>query len=59
MREIINFCKFTNKPFKTLPSISELIRGNISVSQFRDVSILDLLGRDEVDLDKGSIKKII
>ena len=59
MRDIINFCKFTNKPFKTLPSISKVIKGDISVSHFRDVSILDLLGREEVDLDKSSIRKLI
>ena len=47
------------KPFKTLPSLSELIEGKVSISQFRDVSILDLLGRDEVTLDKSSIKSLM
>ena len=41
-------CKKTGKPFKTPSSISELIEGNISISQFREVSILDLLGREEI-----------
>ena len=59
MRRIIDECKKTNKSFKTLPSISELIKGKVSVSQLREVSILDLLGRDEVELNKKSIKKLV
>ena len=59
MQNIINFCKSTNKPFKTLPSISELIEGNVSISNLRDVSILDLLGREEISLNKHKILKFI
>jgi len=59
MKKIVEECKKTNKPFKTLPSISELIEGKVSISQFREVSILDLLGREEVDLDKIKINKFI
>ena len=59
MREIIDNCKLTGKPFKTLPSLGELIQGKISISQFREVSILDLLGRKEVDLDKKAINNFI
>ena len=59
MRRIIDECKKTNKSFKTLPSISELIKGEVSISQLREVSILDLLGRDEVELNKNSIKKLV
>ena len=59
MQTIVNACKKTNRPFKTLPSISELIEGNVSISQFREVSILDLLGREEINLDKKSINAFI
>ncbi len=59
IRYIVDECRKTNKPFKTLPSISELIQGRATVSQFREVSILDLLGRQEVSLDKSSIKNFI
>ena len=44
---IVEECKKTNKPFKTLPSLSELVQGKISLNQFREVSIIDLLGREE------------
>ncbi|MBE76423.1 MAG: hypothetical protein CMG41_01610 [Candidatus Marinimicrobia bacterium] len=59
MRVIVDECKKTNKPFKTLPSISELIEGKASISQFREVSLLDLLGREEIELDKKSINEFI
>ena len=59
MSVIIDKCKNTEKPFKTLPSFSELLNGNISINQFRDVSLIDLLGRKEVSLDKASINKFI
>ncbi len=55
LRRIVDFCKLTNKPFKTLPSINELIEGKVSISQFREVSVIDLLGRKEITLDKNSI----
>ena len=59
MEKIINECKKTGRRFKTLPSFSELLNRDVNVSQFRDVSIVDLLGREEVHLDKTSIKKFI
>ena len=59
LQKIVNYCKETNRPFKTLPSISELIEGNVSISQFREVSILDLLGREEIKLDKSAINDFI
>jgi len=59
MRRIIKFCKASGKTFRTLPSVSELVQGQVSVSQFREVSLVDLLGRDEVVLDKTSILKYI
>jgi FlaA1/EpsC-like NDP-sugar epimerase len=59
LRAIVEECKKTNKPFKTLPSISELIESKVFLSQFREVSLVDLLGRKEVTLDKSSINKFI
>ncbi len=59
MKGIIHECKKVNKPFKTLPSISELLEGKISLSQFREVSLIDLLGRDEIRLDKNAIDQFI
>jgi FlaA1/EpsC-like NDP-sugar epimerase len=59
MKRIIECCTKTKKAFKMLPSLSGLLKGNISLSQFREVSYLDLLGREEIKLDKGSINNLI
>ena len=59
MREIVDYCKVLNKPFKTLPSLSEMISGNVSISQLREISPSDLLRRKEIILDKKSIKNFI
>lgn len=55
IRDIINSCERCKVRFKTLPGISDIIEGKISVSQIKDVEIEDLLGRDTVTLDEKSI----
>ncbi len=59
MRKIVEFCKAAKRPFKTLPSIGGIIEGKVSITQFREVSLVDLLGRKEVSLDKSSINNFI
>ena len=59
MKRIIKFCNLTNKKFKTLPSINEIINEDFKISQLREVSLNDLLGRKEIELDKNSIKSLI
>lgn len=51
IRRIVEGCKMANIQFKTLPFVGDLIDGNVSVSQIREVSIEDLLGRESVHLD--------
>lgn len=55
VREIIKSCDRCKVRFKTLPGISDIIEGRISISQIKDVAIEDLLGRDPVKLDEESI----
>jgi len=56
---IIDACKLTGKRFKTVPSLAELIDKDVSVAAIRDVSYLDLLGREEVKLDMNSIENML
>jgi len=56
---IIEICKNSGKPFKTLPSIQELVSGKLTVNQLREVSIIDLLGRNEIKLDQELINSYI
>ena len=59
INRIVEVCKTTNKLFKTLPSFSELIEGQVTISQLREVSIIDLLGREEIILDKKTINSFL
>jgi len=59
MRRIVETCKRTGKRYRTVPSIGELIDGRVSIKTVRDVTLEDLLGREEVHLDHGEIKKYL
>ena len=51
MQRITEVCQRTKLPFKTVPTLSDIIRGEANVSQFREVRLEDLLGRDPVRID--------
>ncbi|MCR1972767.1 polysaccharide biosynthesis protein, partial [Clostridium sporogenes] len=57
--EIVSICKETSCKLKTLPSMDKVIQGKFNMSKLRDVSIEDLLGREEVKLDDSGINKYI
>ena len=59
IRRIVQFCKSTGKNYKIVPSLAELIDKEISLSTIRDVSYVDLLGREEVKLDRNSIEHLL
>ncbi|WP_017413641.1 polysaccharide biosynthesis protein [Clostridium tunisiense] len=53
--EIIKLCSETRAKVKTMPGVYELIGGNVTLSQLRDVDEADLLGRDPIILDHKGI----
>lgn len=59
MRRVVKICESTAVEFKTIPTINELIDGNVNISQIREVRIEDLLGRDPVELDLKRIAEYI
>ena len=59
MRRIVKACKQTGKRYKTLPSLNEIIDGEPSFKEARDVVYSDLLGREEVKLDMNSIENLL
>jgi FlaA1/EpsC-like NDP-sugar epimerase len=59
INDIISICKRTKCKLKTLPGVFELLNGNVTVNQIRDVQIEDLLGRKPVKLDIHNIKGFI
>ena len=59
MRRIVAICKSSEKPYRTVPTFSELIDGKVSMKSVRDVSMVDLLGRKEIVLDRSSISSYL
>ena len=53
--ELLRISKDTKCRLKTLPNMMEVIDGEVTVKQLRDVSIEDLLGRDEISLNMDEI----
>jgi len=56
---IFQECAKTKASTKILPMLEDLVTGKVSVNQFRDVQVEDLLGRDQVVLDIDSISDYI
>ena len=50
-KEILDLCKYTGCQVQTVPGVYQLINGEVSVSQLRDVEIEDLLGRDPIRMN--------
>jgi FlaA1/EpsC-like NDP-sugar epimerase len=48
--EIINICQKTDCKLKVLPSVYSLVNGEVSIKEIRDVTVEDLLPRDEISL---------
>jgi len=57
--DIFEICKKSNKPFRTLPSPNKILSGNLGLNELKEVSILDLIGKNEVPLDENLIKEYI
>lgn len=52
-------CARTKAKTLILPMLEDIVTGKVSVNQFRDVQVEDLLGRDPVELDMKSISEYI
>ncbi|UCG32593.1 MAG: polysaccharide biosynthesis protein [Phycisphaerales bacterium] len=59
IRRIVELCSGTGLRFSTVPAVSDLIEGRVTVSQIREVAIEDLLGRVPVTLDTGIIENYV
>jgi FlaA1/EpsC-like NDP-sugar epimerase len=57
MKKIFERCAGTDAKTVIMPLIEDVMLGNVSVNQFRDVQVEDLLGREPVQLDTESISQ--
>ena len=55
MKALVEICKETSCKLRTLPSILQMVNGEVNVSKLRDVDVEDLLGRDPIKVDLDSI----
>lgn len=54
-KEILKLCQATGCSMKIMPGIFQLANGEVSIQKIREVDILDLLGRDSVQVDLAQI----
>jgi FlaA1/EpsC-like NDP-sugar epimerase len=59
VRCIIKHCRKAGLPFKIVPGVMEIIKGDVRIEQIRDVRVEDLMGRESVDLDLESARKAL
>ncbi|UCF06669.1 MAG: polysaccharide biosynthesis protein [bacterium] len=59
VRRIVKRCKQADVPFKIVPGVMEIIRGEVKIEQIRDVRVEDLLGRETVEFDIESAKEVL
>ncbi|MBR1860435.1 MAG: polysaccharide biosynthesis protein [Lachnospiraceae bacterium] len=59
VKEIVEDCKETGCKLEIVPGIYQLINGEVSVSQLREVDIEDLLGRDPVKINVDEVAEYV
>jgi FlaA1/EpsC-like NDP-sugar epimerase len=58
-KEIISRLSNFSVEVKTVPGISSLIDGSVSINELKDVNVEDLLGRETVKPDSNLLEKIL
>jgi FlaA1/EpsC-like NDP-sugar epimerase len=57
MRRFVEICNHAKIPFRTVPALKDIIAGKGAVSQFREVSLEDLLGREPAKIDLQAVRR--
>ena len=55
IRDILNICAQTGCKLKKIPGIYQLVNGNVTVNDIKNVEIEDLLGREQIKVDLDEI----
>ncbi len=58
IRDVVMLMKERGLKVETLPSVEELASGRVTVNRIRPVEVQDLLGRETVNLDSASIRRL-
>ncbi len=54
-KEILDICKETGCKLRALPGVYQLINGDVSVSELKEVEIEDLLGREPIQINSAEV----
>ncbi|TMU84115.1 polysaccharide biosynthesis protein [Bacillus sp. BHET2] len=57
VQKVYQECSKTKAKTQIMPMLEDIVSGKVSVNQFRDVQVEDLLGRDPVELDTQSVSE--
>lgn len=55
LRPLLEICKETGRRIQILPGMYQIIKGDVNVSNLREVQIEDLLGRDPIEVNVEEI----
>ena len=55
LNDIVEVCAKTNAKVNQMPSVEEVVLGKYEVNKFKEIEVVDLLGREEVKLDMETI----
>ena len=59
MQRFTSICEQTTLRFRTVPALRDILSGQVSIREFRDVHLEDLLGRNPVEIDLESVRRHI
>ena len=55
LNDIVEVCAKTSVKVNKMPSVEEVVLGKYEVNKFKEIDVVDLLGREEVQLDMEKI----
>lgn len=55
MRDIVQEARKTKVKTNQMPYVEDVLSGNYSIDEFKEIEVTDILGRDEVELDTKAI----
>ncbi|MFL2145247.1 polysaccharide biosynthesis protein [Desemzia sp. FAM 24101] len=55
LNDIVEVCAETKTKVNQMPSVEEVVLGKYEVNKFKEIDVVDLLGREEVQLDMETI----
>ena len=59
MKDIMNLCKETGCRMQTVPSVSQIVNEEVSMTKLREIEISDLLGRKQILVNMDEISEYI